>query len=295
MLVSIIIPVHKTIDFFKGCVESALTQTYKKIEIIIACNGNLEIQECKDFLNIEDSRIIYLKTKNGRHNARNEALIIAKGYFVQFLDYDDFLFPNKLSHQINLLPDNCKSHVSITKWKKFNTDVNESYNFPFELIFDETNISVSQLIEKLGKSGGFIATASWIVSRDLLAGIKWTDSPNDDAVFFSAICKKNPSVMMVFEVLAGCRVHKNNTSAIRSKEQFDLLLQGWNSIYNNLGAIKGSKNSLYLYKSYLYLITYSKSIKRYRICGVIFKSIIFGLKSGLGYGILLDLKKQIFN
>ncbi|OXB20776.1 hypothetical protein B0A80_17770 [Flavobacterium tructae] len=295
MLVSIIIPVHKTIDFFKSCVTSALSQTYKNIEIIIACNGALEVQECKEFLNIEDHRIIYLKTKDGRHNARNEALLIAKGNFVQFLDYDDLLFVNKLAVQLALIKGNPTNLVSITKWKKFNTNIEEDYNFPFELMFDEKNIAIGRLIGKLGKSGGFIATSSWIVSRDLIAGIEWTDSPNDDAVFFSEICKKNPGVMMVPEILAGCRVHDDNTSAIRSRQQFDLLLKGWKIIHNNLKSIKSSENSLYLYRAHLYLITYSKTIKRYRIWEVIFKSVRFGFQSGLGIYVFLDLKKQIFN
>jgi glycosyltransferase involved in cell wall biosynthesis len=295
MLVSIIIPVHRTISFFKTCVETALCQTYQDIEIIIACNGALEVEECKEFLNINDSRIIYLKTKNGRHNARNEALLIAKGRFVQFLDYDDLLYSNKLAFQLELIKDNFDTHISITKWKKFNSNINENYNFPFNVLFDEENISVGQLIQKLGRSGGFIATASWIVSRELLIGIQWIDSPNDDAVFFSEICKKRPNIRMVPEVLAGCRIHDDNTSAIRSIEQFDLLLKSWSQIYDNLKTIENSEANLYLYKAYLYLIHYSKDIKRYRIWEVIYKSILFGLKGGVGLSVFGDLKKKIFN
>nr|WP_315223135.1 glycosyltransferase family A protein [uncultured Flavobacterium sp.] len=293
MLVSIIIPVHKTANFFKMCLESCLAQTYKEIEIIIACNGGLSIRECKDFLNIDDARIIYLETKNGRHNARNEALSVAGGTFVQFLDYDDFLFANKFSAQINLIKENFNNQVSISKWKKFRTNVNEDYTFPFDLMFEEGNLSAGRLIEKLGQSGGFIATASWIVSRDLLTGIEWIDSPNDDAVFFSEICKKNPNVMMVPQVLAGCRIHDDNTSAIRSQQQFDLLLKGWSHISNNLKAIRGFQTNLYLYESYLYLISYSQSIKRYRLLEVICKSVFYGLKSGLGFNVIRDLRKKI--
>lgn len=295
MLVSIIIPAHKTIDFFKSCVESAISQTYKNIEIIIACNGTLDVLKCKEFLNLEDHRIVYIKTKNGRHNARNEALKITKGNFVQFLDYDDVLFANKLSVQMALIQDNFNNLISITKWKKFKKNINEDYNFPFKFIFHEQNISIAGLIKKLGQSGGFIATSSWIVSKELLAGVEWIDSPNDDAVFFSEICKKNPNVMMVSEILAGCRIHDDNTSAIRSKEQFDLLLKGWDIIYNNLKSIEGSQTTLYLYKAYLFLISYSKEIKRYRIWEVIFKIIVFGLKSGLGFHVFVDLKKKVFN
>ena len=100
MLVSIIIPLHQTNNFFKNCLESALAQTHKKLEIILACNGELTVEQCKNFTLIEDKRLVYLKTANGRHNARNEALEIAKGEWIQFLDYDDYLFPTKIEEQL---------------------------------------------------------------------------------------------------------------------------------------------------------------------------------------------------
>lgn len=295
MLVSIIIPVHRTISYFKTCVESALSQTYQDIEILLACNGALEIEDCKFFINSSDSRITYLKTKNGRHNARNEALLIAQGRFVQFLDYDDFLYPNKLTVQLELIKNNFDSHISITKWKKFTIDINENYIFPYNLLFNEEYISTAKLIQKLGQSGGFIATSSWIVSRELLTGILWVDSPNDDAVFFSEICKKKPNIFIIQEILAGCRIHQDNTSTIRSKEQFNLLLKSWNQIYKNLQTIENSNVELYIYKAYLYLILYSRAIKKYRIWEVIYKSLLFGYKAGVGLSIFRDIKKQVFN
>lgn len=295
MLVSIIIPVHKTTAFFKICVESAIEQTHTKIEIIIACNGTLDVQECQEFLKIKDLRIIYLKTKEGRHNARNEALQIAKGDFIQFLDYDDVLFLNKFSIQLQLLQQNSSNVVLISQWKKFQDNIEEDYNFPFQELFSETHISTGKLITRLGQTGGFLATVSWIVSSDLIKEVQWTDSPNDDAVFFSEICKKSPNIYMCPKVLAGCRIHHENTSSIRSNKQYDLLMKGWKQICNNLEVIENSNVNLYLYKAYLFLISYSKANKRYRFYETVFKCFIFGVKSRVGFSVFFDLKRQIFN
>ncbi|SCY85256.1 Glycosyl transferase family 2 [Flavobacterium anhuiense] len=294
MLVSIIIPVHKTIDYFKSCVESALLQSYSHIEVIIACNGELEIQTCKDFLNINDPRLIYLKTKPGRHNARNEALLAAKGKYIQFLDYDDLLFLKKIETQVSLLESaNSKETISITKWKKFKNELNESYNFPYNNIFEEEKIDARKLIRKLSVNGGFIATGSWLIPKVLIGNIQWIDSPNDDAVFLSGILKGNPEIIMVSETYAGYRIHDENTSSLFKKSELDKLLVSWELIYQNLKALHIFELKLYLYKAYLNLIRYSKVVNGYRILFIIYKTLMFGFKSKLGFNLVLDLKRML--
>ena len=59
--------------------------------------------------------------------------------------------------------------------KKFTKNINEYYFFPFHDIFDEPLLSSGKLVKKLGISGGFIATASWLVSKELVNGLKWIE------------------------------------------------------------------------------------------------------------------------
>lgn len=294
MLISIIIPVHKTILFFKSCVESALNQTYENIEIIIACNGTLEIEDCKRFLNINDPRIIYLKTESGRHNARNEALLACKGEWIQFLDYDDYLFSDKIAIQLKELKNFSIAQLSICQWKKFNDRIEEDYIFPFSKLFDESKISARRLVQKLGINGGFIATASWLVSKEFILGLKWLDSPNDDAVFLSEILKKSPEISVIPQILAGYRIHKNNTSSIRTKTEFDKIFKSWKVISKNLETLNVSELNRYLYAAYLSLILYSKELKGHKILMILSKVFYFGIKSGFGFSIFRDIKKKIF-
>ena len=249
MLVSIIIPVHQTHSYFKNCVESALAQTHTGLEIILACNGKLTTKECQHFIAIKDDRLVFLKTANGRHNARNEALRIAKGSWIQFLDYDDYLFPNKIEQQLEFLSKNRNLKLSICQWKKFNEKIDESYTFPFKYLFDEPEIRADHLVQKLALSGGFLATASWLVSKDIISELKWIDSPNDDAVFMSEILKKSPEVSILPKVLAGYRIHDANTSSIRTKQEFDKLMLSWKIIHHNLLFFNKKEVSLYLYKA----------------------------------------------
>ncbi|MGG7033614.1 MAG: glycosyltransferase [Flavobacterium sp.] len=294
MLVSIIIPVHQTHDFFKNCVGSALVQTYGNIEVILACNGNLEIKQCQEYLSKNDSRIVYIKTQNGRHNARNEAIEIAKGDFIQFLDYDDFLFPNKLERQLGIVDGSYwNSVLIISQWKKFHKDINENYVFPFKYLFDESMIDAGQLIQKLAKSRGFLATSSWLISRDLISGVKWIDSPNDDAVFLSEILKKIPDVILIPEILSGYRIHTENTSSIRKKSEFDKLMLSWKLIHQNLVLLGVPELNLYIYNAYLNLIGYSKGINKYRLSEVIRRSVVFGFRAKVGASMFKEIKMKL--
>lgn len=100
MLVSIIIPIHKTTPYLKECVHSALGQTHKNIEVLAVCNGELSTQQCSDFLDIEDDRLYFMNSLPGRHCARNEGLKEAKGDYIQYLDYDDILIEDKIEKQL---------------------------------------------------------------------------------------------------------------------------------------------------------------------------------------------------
>lgn len=293
ILVSIITPVHQLGPYFRESFLSALNQTYANLEIIIACNGELSINECKKFLKVNDSRVIFLQTSKGRHNARNEALLVSKGKMIQFLDYDDLLFPDKIEIQIDRLGNNIKSTLMISQWKKFNINIAEYYNFPFSILFEEPIITSESLISRLGKSGAFIATASWLVSRELALKGHWIDSPNDDAVYLSYVLKENPRIIMIPKILAGYRMHENNTSSLRTRKNFDALLKSWKIIENNLKPLNVPELNLYLYRSYLYLIAYSKFIENYRIHVVILRTLYFGLKGRAGWRLFYDLKKVI--
>lgn len=273
-LVSIIIPVHKTTVYLKTCVNSAINQTHKNIEIIIVCNGDLEIEECKRFINIEESRLLFFVSKPGRHNARNLGLSKAKGVYIQFLDYDDILYPTKLEEQLVGLQETFAA-ISICKWKKFSNSLDENYVFPFEKLFEFKRTDALQIINNLGNNGGFIATGSYLISSEIAKKQKWVDTPNDDAVYFSNICVYNPKIVTLNKVLAGYRIHKENASSVTSKKDFLLLLNGWNLIENNLKFYKNKAKKKYFFKSYLHLISNSKKIGYFKIMYLVFKSIYY--------------------
>lgn len=90
-LVSIIIPVYNAAHYIEECLDSILSQSYKKFEVVLINDGSTDnsLEICKEYLQI-DSRIQLINTDNkGVSNARNVGIDNASGDYIAFIDSDD--------------------------------------------------------------------------------------------------------------------------------------------------------------------------------------------------------------
>jgi glycosyltransferase involved in cell wall biosynthesis len=103
--VSIIIPAHNVENYIEECVNSAFAQTYPKIEVICIDNNSSDNTWQKlDKIKQQYPQLIVDKEMNpGAPAARNKGLQLSKGEWLQFLDADDLLMPEKVAHQVALL------------------------------------------------------------------------------------------------------------------------------------------------------------------------------------------------
>lgn len=94
---SIIIPTYNRAHLLQNAIESVLTQSYQRWEIIIVDDGSIDetSEVVKKYL--LDKRINYYWQKNsGRSSARNTGNQNALGEYLCYLDDDDFYLPNHL-------------------------------------------------------------------------------------------------------------------------------------------------------------------------------------------------------
>lgn len=130
-LVSVIIPTHNRPDFLKKTIDSALSQTYSNLEIIVISNGkNLENE--KAIKSYKDSRILYNYQDNtgGPSSPRNHGIRLAKGEYVAFCDDDDIWLSDKIEKQIQALERNQECGLCYTKMKRF--DEKKEWSLPHE-------------------------------------------------------------------------------------------------------------------------------------------------------------------
>lgn len=95
-LISIIIPIYNTERYLDRCIKSVVSQTYKRLEIILiddgSTDGSLAISE--KYVS-EDPRAKLIRQSNrGASAARNAGLDIAQGDYVMFVDSDDWIETN---------------------------------------------------------------------------------------------------------------------------------------------------------------------------------------------------------
>jgi glycosyltransferase involved in cell wall biosynthesis len=98
-LVSIIIPTYNRAAYLLEAIDSALSQTYQHIEVVVVDDGSTD--NTMDILDPIRGRITFLQQKKaGRSAARNTGIRQSSGSFIIFLDSDDLLLPDAVCLQV---------------------------------------------------------------------------------------------------------------------------------------------------------------------------------------------------
>ncbi len=107
-LVSVVTPVYNRADLLPQTIDSVLGQTHRQVEHLIVDDGSEEdigavVEAVRARLG-NDDRLHYLRQPHaGGQRARNRGMLNARGEFLQFLDSDDLLHPDKIAHQVAAL------------------------------------------------------------------------------------------------------------------------------------------------------------------------------------------------
>jgi glycosyltransferase involved in cell wall biosynthesis len=121
-LVSTIIPVYNRPKMVSEAVKSVLAQTYRPIEIILVDDGSTdETPAVLDELahNHPDTIYVVHKKNNGPGLAREAGRLVARGEFIQYLDSDDMLLPEKFELQVTGLRQCPECGVSYGKTRHY--------------------------------------------------------------------------------------------------------------------------------------------------------------------------------
>lgn len=170
MLVSVIIPCYNVESYIDECVQSVLSQSYRNIELICIDNNSTD-QTWYKLLKLKENHphiILDKENKAGAPAARNKGLMISKGEWIQFLDADDLLLPEKIEHQTQLILSNDQISISFiaATYKKQDKlgDVKDVYDIG-------SNSILSPFINNCGN------TCSNLWSRESLLSIgQWNES-----------------------------------------------------------------------------------------------------------------------
>lgn len=94
--VSIIVPVYNAEKSIGRCIDSILNQEYTDFELLLMDDGSKDASGaiCDEYA-AKDTRVkVIHKANSGVSDTRNQALDLAGGTYLQFLDADDWITPN---------------------------------------------------------------------------------------------------------------------------------------------------------------------------------------------------------
>jgi glycosyltransferase involved in cell wall biosynthesis len=119
-LVSILIPAYNAEQWIRETILSAINQTWVNKEIIVVDDGSSD--RTFEIARSLESRTVKVVTQanTGACGARNKALSLAQGDYIQWLDADDLLHPEKINRQLERADDGQTSLTLLTSaWGKF--------------------------------------------------------------------------------------------------------------------------------------------------------------------------------
>ena len=99
-LISIIVPVYNAEKTLEKCVDSLLNQNHRELEIILVNDGSKDnsLAMCRAFAEKDERIRVIRKTNGGAASARNVGINEATGEYLCFVDGDDKVEKNYVSH-----------------------------------------------------------------------------------------------------------------------------------------------------------------------------------------------------
>jgi glycosyltransferase involved in cell wall biosynthesis len=99
-LVSIVITNFNYARYLRGAIDSALRQTYARVEVIVVDDGSTD--DSREIIVEYSQRVVpVLKANGGLASAINAGVAVARGELVSWLDADDVFLPQKIQTIVN--------------------------------------------------------------------------------------------------------------------------------------------------------------------------------------------------
>jgi glycosyltransferase involved in cell wall biosynthesis len=244
-LVSILIPAYNAERWIGDTLRSATSQTWPNTEIIVVDDGS------KDGTSAAAERFasarvrVVSKANGGAASARNTALSLSQGDWIQWLDADDLLAPDKIQRQMDALSRHPDPRTLISSaWGEFMSRPGSAH-FRRTLLWQDLP-AVEWLLTQL-EHNLHMQTATWLVSRQLCeaAGpwnVRLAAAACDDGEYFSRVILASNGIRFVPEAKVFYRVvGRNRLSYVgRSQHKMEALLLGLQLYFTNLRAADDS-------------------------------------------------------
>jgi glycosyltransferase involved in cell wall biosynthesis len=197
-LVSILIPAYNAEQWIGDTIRSALAQTWPRKEIIIVEDGSRDrtLAVAQQFAS--KNVFVVAQENQGAAVARNRALELCQGDYIQWLDADDLLSADKVAKQMAAAGETQdKRRLFSSPWGYFMYRTSRARFLPSPLWCD---LSPIEWLLRKWEGNYHMQTATWLVSRELTEAAGPWDARllnNDDAEYFCRVLRASNGVRFV--------------------------------------------------------------------------------------------------
>jgi glycosyltransferase involved in cell wall biosynthesis len=210
-LVSILIPAYNAENWIADSIRSAIDQTWERKEIIVIDDGSTDgtAEVARRFASKE---MKVVTTENGGLSAAvNIAYRQCQGDYIQELDSDDILAPDKIERQLGALKESDNSRTLLSSpWAYFYFRTHRARFVPNALWNDLS--PVEWLLRKMGQNL-HMQNATWLISRELAeAAGPWEENLayDQDGEYYARVLLASERTRFVPEGRVFYRVSSSN-------------------------------------------------------------------------------------
>lgn len=213
--VSILIPLHNSEKYISETIESALSQSYENIEILIFDDGSTDesFHIAKQYENKYKNVKVFTHENSGAQITRNKLFELSSGKYIQYLDADDLLDKNKIKNQMDMLKNEDSRSVIFGQWSTFSNSNLDVVRFKKLSVYKNYNDPIQFLID-LWANIEAISPHAWLVPRILIEeSDRWNLDliKNQDGEFFARIVAKSSKVVFCEDSKVYYRLDSQNS------------------------------------------------------------------------------------
>jgi len=222
-LVSVLIPLYNAEKYLSECLDSVINQTYKNIEVIIVNDGSVDasLTLAKDYAGRYEWIQVYSQGNRGASAARNKAFSLSRGKYIQYLDADDYLHPDKILMQIQKLHKEKNTALCFGKCEYFQGDKHNILDRHLNL-YDKNYFDPCDFLYTMWLNVEAIPPLSYITHRKLIEAVGgWNEelTTNDDGEFFARVIGSSKNVVFVSESVSYYRMDSPNSLSKKISHQ----------------------------------------------------------------------------
>lgn len=197
-LVSILIPAYNSGAWIDATLQSAIRQSWPTKEIIVVDDGSSDDTLARARRYASDSIKVVSQANSGASAARNHAYRLAQGDYLQWLDADDLLEPDKIAYQMAQASEDADPRQLYSgAFGEFYCDTSQARFIPTSLW---RNLRPVEYFSDKFNGNCWFNPSAWLISRELaeMAG-GWNEdlSLDDDGEYFCRLVAKSSGITFV--------------------------------------------------------------------------------------------------